>query len=213
MNSQKTTHILLTIIAVGIFFMIFLFMKERYFSAPAYQNVDWGQPVVLEQEEIANPVVTSIPKPARVTNTPGTPAVTSSVFVKGQTYDLHFTVNDTVDILWTYCYENNANWVFSDHEDADTLCEDEESYLYKKPIDKKNFLVNTKQMVTEEMLTALNKKYGIEIFGTYDDPDEIELMIPKSSNYDSYAMSKIYFDTGYFDWVTPGSKVIHGSNN
>ena len=200
MDSHRTSHILLAIIAVGIFFLIFLFMKERYFTESR------PEPIVWEETVPARPSTTTMPKPAPApTPTPNPaptplPAQQNIPLVIGNNYNIAFGVDV---VAYKYCGEKMSDF----GEDVATF-----AYYYLVPVSngcddnlgpeglnlaKGIFVAEAKPTTTQAQVTALNIKYNLKQLsnnnGTY------YLGIKDTSNsYNAYTLAKIYFDSGLF---------------
>lgn len=228
MDSQKTTHILLTIIAVGIFFMIFIFMKERYFTSPQIQPVVWEetvpakpwttQTVTPTPSPITNPVTptpTPTPNPAPVPNPTPTPAPTSGPTFNPNGYELtlmNISIGDLVNLthttgssnglLWALCEKTtNTSWLFARYNEENC---DEEQQTFR--LDTKKLRVLLKTNYDRQDLNQLNALYGVQT--TTDGfmnggSMEYWLTISNNNNYNSIALARVYFETGYFSSVQP----------
>lgn len=209
MDHQKTTHILLTIAVVGILFLIYLFMQERYFNKPtlSYQPITEEPVYVPPVNNPVNPPVTPTPTPNPTptptpipTPTPS-PAVQQNIpLVIGNNYNVAFGV----DVMgYKYCGEKMSDF----GEDVASF-----AYYYFVPVSngcndnlgpeglniaKKIFVAEAKPATTQNQVTALNTKYNLKQLsnnsGTY------YLGIQSDSNpYNAYTLAKIYFDSGLF---------------
>lgn len=203
MDSQKTTHILLVIIAVGIFFIIYLFMKERYFARPQIQPVVWEETVPAKPW--TNTVVTPTPNPvanpnpAPTTSPVPSPAVSVIVVpdVELSTGDMTVVgyAEDSNQVLYALCHQDETTWTFNRYGmqgcgmAAELILNKRKvSLLLKTPEDK-------------EKMDVLNARYSITAIQKSN--NMYELTIPNNSPYNSLEISKAYFSTGYFMNIRP----------
>lgn len=211
MDSQKTTHILLAIITVGMFFMIFLFMKERYFRDSDIGPVVWEETVPARPS--TTPILTPVPPTPTPTSVPAptpTPAPnaplsgTTTTFTKGEKYTLLFETGNDVDMFYTYCYETQYQWIFSNNWQATDPCKNIPTEK-KVLVAKINMSFSLKATTTEAMLSNLNNQYGVTTPSDQENFAHRTLEIPYYVGYteDSYTLSKKYYATGYFKYVMP----------
>lgn len=192
MDSQRTSHILLVIIAVGIFFMIYLFMKERYFRDPGVQPIVWGE-TVPAQSSVTPTAKPNVPLSGK-TNT----------FVKGNSYSLDLRTENLAGIKHTYCYETQYQWIFTDEMGQEDPCVGIED-RNKNIVSKINMEVRLKDTTTPAMLAALNAQYDVSDLPSTNSDGFLVFEIPYhvGYGYNSYTLAQKYFDTGYFDIVRP----------
>lgn len=224
MDSQKTTHILLTIIAVGIFFMIFIFMKERYFTRPQIQPVVWEEtvpakpwttptssPITTPPAPTPNPTPTPTPTHAPVTQNIG--------LVEGQSYFTDFTNATENHYPRKYCgphqleaephYPLDSYHVFVPVNA--TSCDPNQfgaSGYYMRMLD-----VKLKSGISKSKLNELNIKYGVTIEEESTLLGGMYILKMSNINLNSYTLAKTYFDTGYFDWTAMHEAYSINSNN
>ncbi len=190
MDSQKTTHILLVIIAVGIFFMIFLFVKERYLNDSAR----------ISHEKI-DVVVQDTVKP--VESNPKKLAVNIGDISKGDKVKLSYINSGYSDLAsndWVFCNkdaEKDYLWFFSDNANN---CGNLENQVWVKTdaLD-----VKLKENVNINVLYELNRQYNIAIADIGNNPTDRGrgLILQAPDHYNAISIARIYFETGYFDKV------------
>jgi hypothetical protein len=176
-------------------------MKENYFDTPRVQ------PVVWEETVPARPITTPTPKP---TPTPSpTPAPTpvpttaSNIpLIARQNYYVSFGYSGAVQ--YKYCGEREFTtddtfptpyyYFLPTTYDCADMEPGQQSVLY---MFTGMFRVNPKPTTTESQLKALNEQYGVETVGKSNDKYTIGIDMT-SSQYNSYSLAKIYFDSGLF---------------
>lgn len=204
MDSQKTTHILLTIIAVGIFFMIFLFMKERYFTRTEIEPVVWEETIPAKPWTTQNPPTNPVkPTPAPNSTPVPTPVTQQNVsLVAEQNYKTSFGFQNTVS--YKFCGERSL--VTDDVSPVPYYyflptaysCSDMEpggqTVLYMSTT---MFRATLKATTTEAQINALEENYGVTNTAKRD--NRYTFMLGGHDNpYNSYSMTKIFFDSGLF---------------
>lgn len=203
MNHQKTTHILLTIAVVGILFLIYLFMQERYFDKPRPEPVVWEETVPARPS--TTPTLNPTPTPTPTSTPEVVPTPTTNPTVPVLTIsNVEFSVGDHGVIgyaedssynLWYVCANNATEWRFSRSYDDDECGTSDELRVQKY-----NLEVFLKSEQDKPILDTLNARYGItsaKIGGSY------QLTLPQTSAYNSLEISKAYFSTGYFEVARP----------
>lgn len=221
MDSKRTSHILLTIIAVGLFFIIFLYMKENYFSAPKTQPIVWeetvpARPSVTPTPKPApNPVPTPTPVPAP-TPTPvpaPTPTPQNIVLTIGQSYLTGFSRDTQHNYPMLYCgmetrmspEGSNKQYMsfYTGSCDGDIMNSKAESLT--------DFIVGVDSNSKLSKLNELNQKYNVSVVESVGNP--ITMYVLKTSgSVNAYSMSKAYFDSGNFTFAEPDA-LIMGQNN
>ncbi len=205
MDSHRTSHILLTIAVVGILFLIFLFMKERYWNepTPTYQPIVQEEPVYVPltnnpvNPPVTNPNPTPNPTPEPdPTPNPTTPTLTiSNIEFSAGDHGVIGYAEDSNYNLWYVCANNATEWRFSRSYDDDECGTSDEL-----KVQKYNLEVFLKSEQDKSILDALNARYGItsaKIGSSY------QLTLPQTSAYNSLEISKAYFSTGYFEVARP----------
>lgn len=206
MDSKRTTHILLTVIAMGIFFMIFIYMKENYF------NTQRVQPVVWEETVPTKPIIKPVVKPVQ---TP-TPVTQQNInLVVGQSYPREFTT-DTYIPSAKYCgikeytppHETPRNFmIFS----SGNSCVPGEINTFGLSLTQ--FDVDLKSGIGLEKVNELNQKYGV-VFVYPSTPQAWPTILSVgTSNLNAYTLAKLYYDTGYFKWTSAGAGFSINSND
>ncbi len=202
MDSKRTSHILLTIIAVGIFFMIFLYMKENYFDTPR------REPVVWEETVPARPSTTPTPTPSP-TPTPTPISITQNInLVEGQKYAISFskdeTMGSTSSLRLKYCGEESRMGPNQKMEVQMVFTNDscDGDILETIALSNKVFNVVLSYPGSLDKLNELNEKYDVEISEVIGDRPMYVLQ-NSHQELNAYTLSKIYFDTGYFDTTGP----------
>ncbi len=213
MDSKRTTHILLTVIAMGIFFMIFIYMKENYFNTKHVQPVVWEETVPTKPWTIptTNPVVTPITPTPELNPTPTPTLVTQQniPLVVGSKYQIMFS-GDQHAKPYNYCGQGEKTY-----DDVSP-----QSYYYFLPfaqgcsddmpggqddaqyLSLTMFSVSPKPSTTETQIKALNLKYNATIRGKTG--ENYNIGIDNQTNpYNTYTLTKIYFDSGLFysTWI------------
>lgn len=218
MDHQKTTHILLTIAVVGILFLIYLFMQERYFNKPtlSYQPIT-EEPVYVPP--VNNPVNPPITNPAPVPNNgptfnPNNRSLTTANISRGDLLNLTYTTVDNSGMLYAFCEKmiNTNIWHFAYYDDQ--YCENDEKVM---SVDTKALRVLLKPEYDIDDLNRLNALYGVETkTDGFMNGGHMEywLKISSQNNYDSIALARVYFETGYFRVAQPlFSPLITGEDN
>lgn len=205
MESQKTTHILLTIAVVGIFFLIFLYVRDRYFEAQNYRPIVQEESVYIPPTN--NPVnpPTTNPTPTTSINTTPTPTTTPTIqqnipMVVGNNYSMVFGTNSTP---YKYCGEKMsdfgedvASFSYYHFVSAGYDC-NVNSGSEVLSINKRFFVAEAKSTTTQDQITVLNNKYGIKQISNNNGVYYLSIK-NSNSNYNVYTMAKIYFDSGLF---------------
>lgn len=127
----------------------------------------------------------------------------TNTFIRGNSYNLDFRSKNEAGIKYTYCYETQYQWIFSDYFDEDPCLGIEGKN--KSLVSKINMEVRLKDTTTQQMFEDLNAQYGVIILPNPDGDDIIPLEISYQVGYDynSYTLAQKYFSTGYFDIVRP----------
>lgn len=203
MHSQKTTHILLVILIVGIFFLIFLFLKEKYFTELTYQPISQEESAYVSptNNQVNQPIInqTSAPNP-----TP-TPKIQENIpLVAGKTYQTMFS-NDGHAKPYTYCGEGELTYddvapvpyyyfLPQGQGCSDDMPGEQENAQYMGLV---IFSVSPKPTTTQAEIENLNSKYGVNIVGKTGENYNIRVNT-NTSQYNTYTLAKIYFDSGLF---------------
>jgi hypothetical protein len=218
MDSQKTTHILLAIIAVGIFFMIFIFMKERYFTRPQAQSVVWEE-TVPAKPWTTQPVT---PTPIPVTPTPNptpTPVIQQNIsLVVGQNYLTEFGYVDEHTKSYKYCGAEQTNFgnytgtglVFVSMGQSCNIPNHDPERIVISP--KVFYLKMENTEANRTILNNLNKQYGVTILNNVSSTGLYTLQISSTATLNAYTLSKIYYDSGIFEYVGPDALVSGAFN-
>ena len=213
MDSKRTTHVLLTVIALGIFFMIFLYMKENYFNTPRTQPVVWEETVPAQPRTV--PITTPTPNPVINPVTP-TPVTQQNInLVVGQSYPREFTTDTSIPSA-KYCgikeytppYETPRNYmIFS----SGNSCVPGEINTFGLSLTQ--FDVDLKSGISLEKVNELNQKYGA-VFVYPSTPQAWPTILSVgTSNLNAYTLAKLYYDTGYFKWTSAGAGFSINSND
>ncbi len=214
MESQKTTHILLTVAVVGIFFLIFLYVRDRYFEAQNYQPIVQEESVYIPPTN--NPVnpPTTNPTPTTPTNTTPTPTTTPTIqqnisLTVGQNYLTVFGVADEHTRSYKYCGTEQANFgnytaqglVFvSVGQSCDIPNNDPEKIILSPNV---FYLKMNNIQANITALNNLNAQYGVTILNNVASTGLYTLQISSPTVLNAYTISKIYYDTGVFEYVGP----------
>lgn len=210
MDSQRTTHILLVIIAVGMFFMIFLFMKERYFTRPQIEPVVWEETVPARPWTTPTPNPTVNPVvPTPTPNPTPTPAPTTQniSLVEGQSYFVEFTNATENHYPMKYCGPVQTSGpgypldVYDIFVPANaTSCNNNQFGAVGAYTDK--IYVKLKSGISKTKLEQLNNQYEVVIVEENQYLAGSYVLKINNLNLNSYTVAKKYFDTGYFDWTS-----------
>lgn len=217
MDSKKTSHILLTIIAVGIFFMIFLYMKENYFDTPRVQPVVWEETVPAKpsptstSSQINSPSIpTPSPSPAQTPNS--TPSPQNISLIVGQSYLTGFSRDTQHNYPMIYCgIESrvspsglNTNYMafYAGSCEGDVFNSKAESLT--------DFIVGIDAASKMAKLEELNQKYNVSIVSSVGNPTTMYIL-RSNGNIHAYTLSKLYFDSGNFTFTEPDS-IVMGQN-
>ena len=200
MDSKRTSHILLTIIAVGIFFMIFLYMKENYFDTPRVEPVVWEETVPARPSTTPTPAPIPVPTP---TPTPVPTTASNIPLIARQNYYVAFGSGSTSQFKYCgerelyagddvspiqYYYFLSASYDCADMEPA------ADDTLYSP---RNMFRVTLKSTTSEAEIKTLNEQYSVSTMSK--NGSRYTMTINSNRNpYNVYALAKIYFDSGLF---------------
>lgn len=209
MDSQKTTHILLIILIIGVFFLIFLYMfgKNPNYIIPVETVTEITPTPVTEPIntpiQTPAPVITPNPTTPELAFNPNNYPLTIESISRGDLMLLTRTNSDTSGILWAFCEKSTENsiWFFARLDDSN--CQNQEDVV---TVDTKMLRVLLKPGYGIDDLEKLNTLYGVRTATNgFSNGSSVEywLEIPSSSSYNSIALARVYFATGYFSVAEP----------
>ena len=219
MDSKRTSHILLTIIAVGIFFIIFLYMKENYFDTPRVQPVVWEETVPAQPITTPTPKPTPTPTPSPTpapfptpTPTP-TPVPQNIILTTGQSYLTGFSRDTQHNYPMIYCGMETRMAPDGTNKQYMSFyagsCNGD--IMNSKAASLTDFMVGVDSASKLSKLSELNQKYNVSITESMGNP-VTTYVLRTNGSINAYTMSKIYFESGNFTFAEPDA-ILTGSND
>ncbi len=200
MDSNRTSHVLVTVAVIGTLLLVLLFLRERYWIDNDSESIVWEENLPTHSE--VKPVVTPTSNPAVGKFSPIIGDIS-----KGDSVQLNYGTYEKTLIFCEKDKNFDTAWYFA--EKVENCVDINELYV----AGTRDFDVTLKNGVDFNLVTNLNNQYDVKIkFNVLLDNGSrhIGLDINEGSSNNALALARIYYETGYFSSIITVEKTYRG---
>lgn len=205
MESQKTTHFLLTLVVFGVLVLIFMVARQNSLEKTYFQTLLWGEanpevPATPLPPITQLPPVTPIPEPDPVP----TPTLENLPLITGQLYVYGFTTDTAHNPKMKYCgikphtVPGQNSQYFMIFVPAGASCTATPMVSGTEGLSLNELILSPKAGVTYQTVEALTSQYGAKIKTVGQDSYVISV---DQSGVNAYTLASTFFSTGNFSWA------------